>query len=188
MPMRHCTLMYPYLGFLLREARVATIDGGKAELARLGGGVAQAVMRLTATLKYCDTLPQYWEIKGREERKARDKELAKNFLTNPRSALLFSGPSLHPRYPPAHQRDVDPELAWRVEGHGRTAVCPVPPHRPVRAALPHTVLASGSGVEALQRIRVADTSEGKPPVHETGRFGGDIQLHKTGGRVPGTHR
>ncbi|MGD0488968.1 MAG: hypothetical protein ABSB94_17475 [Syntrophorhabdales bacterium] len=38
--------MYPYLGFLLREARVATIDGGKAELARLGGGVAQAVMRL----------------------------------------------------------------------------------------------------------------------------------------------
>ncbi len=85
MPMCHCALMYPYLGFLLREARVATIDGEKAEFAWLGAGLpgrwCAACFRRTAPLKYCDTLPQYWEIKGREERKARDKELAKNFLT-----------------------------------------------------------------------------------------------------------
>jgi hypothetical protein len=39
--------------------------------------------------------------------------------------------------------------------------------RPVRAALPHTVLASGSDAEAHQRIRVAYTGEWEPPVHET---------------------
>ena len=48
-----------------------------------------------------------------------------------------------------------------------TPVARRPPHRPVRAALPHTVLASGSDAEACQGIRMAYTGEWEPPVRET---------------------
>lgn len=44
-----------------------------------------------------------------------------------RCALMFSGLSLHPRYHPAHQRDVDHELAWRLDGRCSNAGCPAPP-------------------------------------------------------------
>jgi hypothetical protein len=58
-----------------------------------------------------------------------------------------------------------------VSGEVRVAVgTPVaqrPPHRPVRAALPHTVLASGNNADTDGRIRMADTGEWEPPVRET---------------------
>ena len=47
-----------------------------------------------------------------------------------------------------------------------TPVTRRPPHRPVRAVFPHTVLASGNDADTDQRIRMTDTDSGKPPVNE----------------------
>jgi hypothetical protein len=41
-----------------------------------------------------------------------------------------------------------------------------PGHTPVRAAFPHTVLASGNDAKTDKRIRTADTGKGKPPVNK----------------------
>ena len=108
--MYHCALMCPYLGFLLREARVAMTDAGKSRACTVGGAElprrwGAACFRLTATLKYCDTLPQYWEIKGREEKKPVTKNWRKS------GGALLGGVIANPINTPCAREIVDDFVA-----------------------------------------------------------------------------
>ena len=57
-----------------------------------------------------------------------------------------------------------------LRGMGVAVGMPVaqhPPHRSVLEELPHTALALGHNAKANQRVRMTNSGERKPPVHET---------------------